>query len=100
MRAPRNPARSSRGAPAMNDPMAEAAREAAMMVTKLDFKLLGAAAGGLSRPERMELLASAFQQWAALCRRMSALEQIAPNSAQLGYARDRQAQNVIEGGAA
>lgn len=68
------------------DKMGRAANKAALMVTGLDFKLLGAASPNLTREQRSENARKAFSQWEALRRSMEALEAVAPSAAAAGQA--------------
>lgn len=60
------------------DEMGEAAHEAAMAVTLLDFRLLCAASPTMDRAKRAEALRKALRQWPIICRAMSKLSMTAP----------------------
>lgn len=78
------------------DPMGKAAHKAAMLASKLDFKLLGAASPTMTREERSESLIRFFDQYRAFTRAVADLEATAPNAAREGYERDAKTQDFIE----
>lgn len=61
------------------DAMGEAAHNAAMHASGLDFRLLSAASPSVDRTARADALRKALEQWPALCRAMSELQAAAPN---------------------
>lgn len=79
-----------------DDPMGEAAHAAAMMLLRLDVRLLGASSPNLDRPTRAENLRKALEQWPKLCRAMSKLQEVAPNVSREAEAADADMLDFIQ----
>lgn len=78
------------------DPMGQAAANAAVMASKFDFYLLGAANPDLDRGKRTECLERAFANWPKICRAMAALAEIAPNASAKGAEEDARLMDFVE----
>jgi hypothetical protein len=78
------------------DPMGAAAHKAAMLLSRQDLRLLGAASPTLERGARSAELSRFFVAWPAICRAVSLLAETAPNAAAKGAEEDARAQDFIE----
>lgn len=78
------------------DPMGKAAQAALLAVTRLDFRLAIASSPNVTRQERADALALAFQQYRQIVRAFSELETVAPNAARLGFEADDRARDFAE----
>lgn len=80
-----------------SDPMGAAAHRAAMLVARMDFRLLAASSPTMDREQRAQALSLFFAQWPKVCRAVAELEATAPTAASQGYAEDAKATDFIEG---
>ncbi len=78
------------------DPMGLAAQAALLAVTRLDFRLAIASSPNVTRQERADALALAFQQYRQIVRAFSELETVAPNAARLGFEANDRARDFAE----
>lgn len=78
------------------DPMGEAAHDAAMFASGLDFHLLAACSPNLSREQRAAALERAYRQWMPLCRAFAKLFEVAPNTAARAEHHDGMIRDFIE----
>lgn len=74
----------------------QAANEAALAVSGLDFDLLAAASADVDAADARRYLVAAFTKFRPFLRAMKALEDAAPASARAGYEADDRARDFAE----
>lgn len=83
-----------------DDDMGQAAHDAAMFASGLDFNLLAASSPNLTRAQRAAHLRKALRQWQPLCRAMATLAMASPVSSTQAETEDANLRDWIEGKAA
>lgn len=81
------------------DAMGQAAHKAAMLISRLDLRLLGAASPTMPRQDRGDCLVRFFAVWPRLAAAVAELEAVAPGCAQTGFNEANQAAQFIEANA-